>query len=51
MNGRTASYSANLLNQYEQREVPGAIDVRDTAPTPGGKDFLAPSFIGLAGPG
>ncbi|MDP1580317.1 MAG: RHS repeat-associated core domain-containing protein, partial [Candidatus Didemnitutus sp.] len=33
VNGRTAAYTANLLNQYEQRAVPGAIDVRGAAPT------------------
>ncbi|MEN3327398.1 MAG: hypothetical protein V7638_2205 [Acidobacteriota bacterium] len=31
LNLRQASYTANSLNQYEQRGVPGAIDVRGTA--------------------
>lgn len=30
-NGRTAEYTVNLLNQYQQREMPGAIDVMGTA--------------------
>ncbi len=31
VNGRQASYTANLLNQYENRDVPRAIDVLGTA--------------------
>jgi RHS repeat-associated protein len=30
-NGRVATYEANLLNQYENRTVPGAVDVTGTA--------------------
>lgn len=30
-NGRTATYTSNLLNQYTQRTVPGAVDVRGSA--------------------
>lgn len=30
-NGWTAGYTADLLNRYTQREVPGAVDVRGTA--------------------
>jgi len=30
-NGRTATYSANTLNQYTERQVPGAIDVSGEA--------------------
>jgi hypothetical protein len=29
--GATSTYSANLLNQYTQRTVPGAVDILGTA--------------------
>jgi RHS repeat-associated protein len=31
VNGRTASYTPNTLNQYDERVVPGAVDVRGSA--------------------
>ena len=33
VNGRSANYTANTLNQYTSRDVPGAIDVRGEAAT------------------
>ena len=32
VNERTASYSSNAINQYTQRDYPGAVDVRGHAP-------------------
>lgn len=31
LNGRSADYTANLLNQYIERDIPRAVDVRGTA--------------------
>ena len=33
VNGRTGSYTADVANQYSQRQVPGALDIRGRAST------------------
>ena len=33
VNGRTAAYTADVANQYDERQVPGALDIRGRAST------------------